>query len=98
MTQQPFSQQQPQQPYRQLRRSQVDRKIGGVCAGFGEYFGVDPTMVRIAVIVLTVLTGGAFILAYLFAFLIMPDQPMPAYIYPNGPTGNPNQPTQPPSA
>ncbi len=96
MTQQQFSPQPPQPPYRQLRRSQVDRKLGGVCAGFGEYFGVDPTLVRIAFIVLTVLTGGAFILAYVFAFLIMPDQPAYAYAptYPPQPT----PPYQPPAA
>jgi phage shock protein C len=75
MTQQPFSEQQPQQPYRRLRRSQTDRKVGGVCAGVGEYFGVDPTLVRVAFLVLTVLTGGAFVVAYLLAFLVMPDEP-----------------------
>jgi phage shock protein C len=73
MTEQPNAAQQPQPPYRRLRRSQVDRKIGGVCGGVGEYFGVDPTLVRVAFLVLTVLTGGTFLLAYLLAFLVVPD-------------------------
>jgi phage shock protein C len=92
MTQQPYS----QQPYRQLRRSQADRKIGGVCAGVGEYFGVDPTLVRVAAVIATVLTGGAFILAYLIAFVIMPDsQPVwPRQPYPSAPT----PPSTPPTA
>ena len=69
MTQQPFS-----QP-RLLRRSQTDRKIAGVCAGVAEYFHVDPTLVRLAFIVIAALTGGAFLLAYLLAVLIMPESP-----------------------
>jgi phage shock protein C len=72
MTQQPNFQ---QTSYRQLRRSQVDRKIAGVCAGVAQYFSVDPTLVRLAFIVLSVLTGGVFLLAYLFAYLIMPEAP-----------------------
>jgi phage shock protein C len=70
MTQNPFS----QQPYRQLRRSQADRKVAGVCGGVAEYFQVDPTLVRVAFVVISVLTGGAFLLAYLFALLVMPEQ------------------------
>jgi phage shock protein C len=69
MTQNPYS----QAPYRQLRRSQVNRKIAGVCGGVAEYFKVDPTLVRLAFIVVSVLTGGVFLLAYLFAFLVMPE-------------------------
>ncbi len=61
-------------PVRQLRRSIADRKIGGVCGGIGEYFGVDATLVRVAFVVLTIMTGGGFLLAYLIAFLVMPDQ------------------------
>jgi phage shock protein C len=87
MTQMPFSQpqqrpsQQSGQPYRQLRRSQTDRKIGGVCGGIGEYFGIDPTLVRIALIVATVLTGGAILVAYVIAMVVIPDQPAPAPVW-----------------
>jgi phage shock protein C len=70
--------------YRQLRRSQADRKISGVCGGLGEYFNLDPTIVRIAAVALTVFTGGGFIIAYVLAMLIMPDQQpeTPVWNYP----------------
>ncbi len=70
--------------YRQLRRSQTNRKISGVCGGVAEYFGVDPTLVRVAFLAISVLTGGAFLLAYLFALVVMPDGPqqVPVYNYP----------------
>ena len=102
MTQQPFSPQTgPQQTgfqqFRRLHRSHVDRKVGGVCAGIGEYFEVDPTFVRVAFVVLTVLTGGAFLLAYLFAFRVMPDQqPVPVWNAYTGAPTNPNMPPAPP--
>ena len=86
MTQMPFSsQQRPSQqsgqPYRQLRRSQTDRKIAGVCGGIGEYFRIDPTLVRIAFIVATVVTGGTAAIAYLIALVLMPDRPASAPVW-----------------
>ncbi len=86
MTQMPFSSQQRPtsqsgQPYRQLRRSQTDRKIAGVCGGIGEYLHIDPTLIRIAFIVATVLTGGTAAIAYLIALVLMPDRPAPAPVW-----------------
>ncbi len=49
-----------------------DKMIGGVCAGIGEYFDVDPTVVRL-LCVLAVLMGGAGIVAYLAAWIIIPQ-------------------------
>lgn len=49
-----------------------DKMIGGVCAGIGEYFEVDPTLVRL-LWVLSVLLGGAGVLAYLAAWIIIPQ-------------------------
>ena len=63
-----------QQQYKRLVRVQKDRKIAGVCAGFGARFNVDPTFVRLLWIVL-VLAGGAGILLYLIARIIMPVSP-----------------------
>jgi phage shock protein PspC (stress-responsive transcriptional regulator) len=60
-----------QQQFKRLVRVQKDRKIAGVCAGFGAYFNLDPTLVRLLWIVL-VLAGGAGILLYLIAWIIMP--------------------------
>ncbi len=58
---------QPQQPIRQLRRSQTDRKLSGVCGGVAEYLNVDSTVVRIVAVVGTILSGGWLALAYLVA-------------------------------
>lgn len=58
------------QPRRRLERPE-QRMIAGVCSGLGEYFDIDPVVVRIAFVILTVL-GGAGILAYLILWIIMP--------------------------
>jgi phage shock protein C len=58
---------------RLLRRSRDDRVIAGVCGGLGRYLGVDPVLLRIAFVVLTV-TGGAGLILYLLAFIIIPEQ------------------------
>ncbi len=63
--------QQEQHPYRRLTLSSRDRKIGGVCGGLAEYFNVDPTLVRVIAVVLAIL-GGAGLVAYLLAWLIIP--------------------------
>ena len=57
---------------KQLRRSRRDRRLAGVCAGIAEYFGWDPTLVRVAWIVLT-LMGGCGILLYLILWVVMPE-------------------------
>ena len=50
-----------------------DKKISGVAAGVAEYFGVDPTMVRVAWAVLAFLTGGVTLVAYLVCWFAMPE-------------------------
>lgn len=58
--------------HRKLYRSR-DRIICGVCAGIAEYFNIDPTLIRLGV----VLWGctGSGILAYFIAAVIIPDEP-----------------------
>ena len=56
-----------------LRRPLTDRMVGGVAAGLARYFGVDPTIVRIAFVILTVV-GGAGIPLYLAGLLLIPDE------------------------
>lgn len=56
---------------RKLVKSQ-DRKICGVCGGIAEYFGIDPTIVRL-VWVLVALFAGTGMLAYIIAALLMPE-------------------------
>ena len=59
-------------PPRRLLRSRDNRVLGGVCAGLGRYFNTDPVFFRIGAIVLT-LIGGAGVLLYLAALLLIPN-------------------------
>ena len=52
----------------------TDRKLDGVCAGIGEYFGMDPTVIRLAWVLFSIL-GGSGILAYIIAAIIIPRRP-----------------------
>ena len=49
-----------------------DRKLCGVCAGIAEYFNVDPTIIRLAWLLL-VLCAGTGIWAYIIAAIVMPE-------------------------
>lgn len=60
-----------------LRRSKKDRKIFGVCGGLAEYFDIDPSLVRVAFVVLTIWPFGLGILAYGLLFLLVPDEEIP---------------------
>src|SRR6266508_3188224 len=55
-----------------LVRSRDDRVIAGVCAGIGRWLGVDPTVIRLAAVILT-LANGVGLLAYLVAVLALPE-------------------------
>jgi phage shock protein C len=59
---------------RRLVRSRDGRMITGVCSGAAAHMGVDPTLVRIGLAVLTVFTSGAGILLYVAAALIIPEE------------------------
>lgn len=56
---------------RKLYLSDTNKKIGGVCGGIGEYFDIDPTLVRLAWIIFA-LFAGAGVLGYLIAWMIIP--------------------------
>jgi phage shock protein PspC (stress-responsive transcriptional regulator) len=58
---------------RRLVRSTDDRMLGGVCAGVADYLGVDVTIVRLLTVVGTVLGFGSLIVAYVVAWLLMPE-------------------------
>jgi phage shock protein C len=58
---------------KKLYRSQTDRKIAGVCGGIAEYFDIDSTLVRLGWI-LFLFAGGSGILAYIIAWIVMPDR------------------------
>lgn len=57
-----------------LVRSRDGRMLAGVCAGVAGDFGVDVTLVRVLWAVVSVLTGGAGVLASLAAWAIIPDE------------------------
>jgi phage shock protein PspC (stress-responsive transcriptional regulator) len=59
--------------YKELRRSRNDRMLAGVCGGLARYFDVNPTFYRVGFVVLTLL-GGAGLLIYGAALLVMPDE------------------------
>ena len=56
-----------------------NKKLAGVCAGIADYTGVDATIVRIALVLLTVTTSGMFILAYFIAAWLAPEKPRGLY-------------------
>lgn len=57
---------------KRLCRSRVNKKIAGVCGGIAEYFNIDPTLVRLGWVLLSVL-GGSGLLAYIICAIIMPE-------------------------
>jgi phage shock protein PspC (stress-responsive transcriptional regulator) len=57
-----------------LVRNRKGRMVAGVCAGAADYFGIDVTLVRVIVAVISVITGGAGVLAYLVAWAIIPEE------------------------
>ena len=59
---------------KRLYRSKKERIIAGVCGGIAEYFNVDPTLVRLAWVVLA-LGWGTGVLAYIIAWIIVPENP-----------------------
>ena len=59
---------------KKLHKSNTNKTLDGVCAGIGEYFGIDPTVIRLAWVVFSLL-GGSGILAYIICAIIIPRKP-----------------------
>ncbi|MEA3476115.1 MAG: PspC domain-containing protein [Candidatus Cloacimonadota bacterium] len=59
---------------KKLYRDLKSKKIAGVCSGLAEYFDIDVTLVRVIWVLLTLL-GGAGVLSYLVAIIIIPKKP-----------------------
>ena len=51
-----------------------DAKVMGVAAGLADYTGIDPTLIRLGFVALTVMTGPVMIFCYLLAGLLAPNQ------------------------
>lgn len=60
--------------YKKLTRPQEGRMVAGVAQGFANYLKVDPTLVRLALVVLTFLAGSGLVL-YIAGWILMPESP-----------------------
>lgn len=65
---------------KRLFRSRSDRMLAGVCGGLGEYLNVDPTLVRILWVVLSIFPGTIIggVLVYVVLAVIVPEEPVTA--------------------
>ena len=59
---------------KKLYRSRKERMICGVCGGVGEYFHIDPTIIRLIWVILTIGGFGSGLLAYIIAAVIIPEE------------------------
>jgi phage shock protein PspC (stress-responsive transcriptional regulator) len=50
--------------------------IIGVCAGLGEFFGIDPSIVRLVFVAGALFGFGSFIFIYLVMFFVVPEEPI----------------------
>ena len=62
---------------KELKRSRTDRMIAGVCGGIGDYLGIDPNVIRLIWVGVSIFTVGTGVLAYLLAWLIIPEEALP---------------------
>ncbi len=59
---------------KRLYRSGVDKILSGVCGGIGEYFNIDPVLIRLLWVLMS-LAWGSGILLYIIAWIIIPRNP-----------------------
>ena len=59
---------------KQLVRPREGRMVAGVCAGIGQFFGIDANIVRIIFAILTVFSAGAAALVYVIAWVVVPEE------------------------
>ena len=57
-----------------LTRSRSERMVAGVCGGLAKYFNIDPTIVRLAFVVMA-LAGGPGVLLYIILWIVTPCEP-----------------------
>ena len=60
---------------KRLYRSKTERLLGGVCGGIGQYYDTDQNLIRILWVVLTLLSVGIGVIAYIVAWIIIPEEP-----------------------
>jgi len=79
-------------PGTRLYRSRSDRWLGGVLGGLGTYLGVDPVLLRLAAVLLTVLGAGWLVVGYIVMYVVVPEEPL----VPAAPPAPPVTPPAPP--
>ena len=62
---------------KRLVRSKTNKMLGGVCGGLGDYFGFDPTLIRLIFAALILFGAGSPILLYLLMWVIIPGADSP---------------------
>jgi phage shock protein C len=61
---------------KRLYRSHKDKKIAGICGGMGEYFDVDPTLIRLVSVFAALVTAIIpFVIVYIIGCIIIPEAP-----------------------
>lgn len=65
------------EPHKKFRRNKIDGVLGGVCAGIGDYIGLDPVIVRVLFVLLIIFTGFPVIVYFLFWIFIPSDSRAP---------------------
>ncbi len=60
---------------KRLYKSKTAKMIDGVCGGIGHYFDVDPTIIRLAWVLVTCVSAGWGIVGYIAAIFIIPTEP-----------------------
>ena len=69
--------QHPVHPPKKLIRSRADHKVAGLCGGLALYLELDPTLVRVLWVIITVMSGiFPGLIAYLVAWVIVPEEPL----------------------
>ncbi len=63
--------------HKKLRRNKIDGVLGGVCSGFGDYFGIDHTIMRIAFVLSVIFLGIPLFFYFLFWLFIPKDKRAP---------------------
>ncbi len=59
---------------KRLYRSESNKFIGGVCGGISEFFGIDPSIVRIIAVLLSIGSVGTGVLVYIVAWILIPSE------------------------
>ncbi len=59
--------------YRELRKSTTNKTLCGVCGGIGEYFKVDPTVIRLLWILISLGSFGVGVIGYFIAAVVIPE-------------------------